>query len=268
MSKRKSARDKAKGGASNDRLLTRLAEWATILALLVAILALYFQLRTSPPQGKDIIVETSQSATATKQDEPSLLPTPGPTLVPTSSLNKIHYDDFSSPSTGWDNYSSSNTATGYEESRYYIQLSKPMLFLSIWESMGKLDDGVLEVNVLGPFEEGSSQGIGYGWNENWEGSTYAFTINSSGMCKFLEASDGWRVRKSAEIASFNTQQTFHNLKLYIRGNEALGYVDDTFCARYIMPEYKKGYVGVVASPNSIEKRGRYYFDEYRVFESP
>lgn len=193
----------------------------------------------------------------------------GPTPIPLSSTDEIRRDDFSSKSTGWNDYSTSNAATGYENGRYFIQLSEYILFLSIWKGAGMIDNGVLQVDALSQRDEGGyAQGIGFGWRSGWEGSTYAFTIDSFGNCQFLEATDGWRTKTAGKVSGFDGQWSYHTLRVYIRNSEAMGYVDDTFCAKYTMPNYKRGYVGVVASPNVSRKSGKYYFAEYRIYRIP
>ena len=196
--------------------------------------------------------------------------TPGPTPPSLETADEIRRDDFSSTNTGWDNYSTSKVATGYGKGRYFIQLSDFVLFLSVWNQAGMIDNGVLQVDVIRPLEsdEFSTQGIGFGWRNGWEGSTYAFEIDWAGHCKFLEAFDGWHVLTNEKIAGFDKNRKYHTLRVYIIGDEATGYVDDTYCAKQILTNYERGYVGVVASPSANTKSGNFYFDEYRIFQIP
>ena len=202
--------------------------------------------------------------------------TPGPTPVALPIEYEIWRDDFSSASSGWDDYSREGFVTGYGDGRYFIDISSgvDVLFLSVWRRPGLLDNGVLEVDILGPFgEDGAAlQGLGFGWRNNWEGSTYAFVVNSSGDCLFLEASStaegavAWQGQAWGNVEGFQAHRTYHTLRVQIRSTEAIGYVDGSFCVACRMPRYRAGYVGVVASASY--GRGTSYFDEYRVFRLP
>lgn len=239
----------------------------TVLSVFVVLPSVFFLARSylQPPTGQVISLPTPALEVNT-----SITPTPGPTPISLGTADEIRRDDFSSTNTGWDNYSTSKVATGYDNGRYFIQLSDFVLFLSVWKQAGMIDNGVLQVDVIRPSDgnEFSTQGIGFGWQNGWEGSTYAFEIDWAGNCKFLEAFDGWRVLTSSKITGFEKNRNYHTLRVYIKGDEATGYVDDVYCAKQTLTNYQRGYVGVVASPSISTESGKFYFDEYRIFRLP
>jgi hypothetical protein len=184
---------------------------------------------------------------------------------------EIHHDDFSDPSSGW--------GYGYEDGRYAIHIDSYPYVFRAWKGIGKIDEGLLQVDVLGPFQENDAakRGLGFGSRNGGSSGTYAFTINSSGVCEFLEYDDdidygGWKSRVKGKIADFDGQRGYYTLKIHITNyREATGYVDDKFCAKYVMQNYNIGYVGVVASYSYIGfdyQGGDSYFDEYRIFQKP
>lgn len=209
-------------------------------------------------------------------DTPMPLPsaTPGPTPWPLSSSDLILRDDFSSSDSEWDNYATEDSATGYESGRYFIEWFSPAeshgpIFFSIWKKTANLDSGSLQVDILGPFGEMGAvqQGLAFGWRHGWEGSTYCFTIQSAGTCEFMESSDRqWRSQKTGTIDGFDPKQGYHTLRVDIRHTEAIGYVDGRFCAAFDIPDYRPGYVGVVAQ--IWQGGGKAYFDEYRIYQLP
>jgi hypothetical protein len=101
--------------------------------------------------------------------------------------------------------------------------------------MLKGKNGVLSVDVLGPFGEGGAdeQGLGFGWQKDWQGSTYAFTIAYDGTCKFLEARDGWFEREIGKIENFNPGKRFHTVMVVVRNEKPLG-MSKTNSARSII----------------------------------
>ena len=272
----------ARKGFVDNRTLQIIADVATIVALLAAVLVFIIPIPEAPivtnaptqGAGKPFITEMPNiGKTATREESSMSLETPRPTLIPVSDLDEIARDDFSSTSTKWDVFSEEYGSAGYENGKYCISLSEFRLFISLWEGAGEIDNAVLQVDVLKADEDTNyNQGIGFGWHEDWEGSAYAFTLNTLGVCDFWAIDDGkyWRVKVTGKVDEFDAQRSFHTLKVYIRNSQAIGYVDDTFCAEYTMPNYKQGYVGVVASPSRSRngKIGKYYFDEYRIFRLP
>jgi hypothetical protein len=230
-----------------------------IIANITGILG-WFGITPTPPGAKPIMPIASEPTVPTLQL--------GPTPFPVSALDEVRRDDFSRP-TGWDNYSTQDAATGYEAGKYFIQLSDYFLFLSIWKDAGIIDNAILQVDVLSQQGAGDyQQGIGYGWRRGWEGSTYAFVVDGLGNCMFKEANNGWYTRESGRVPDYDKARSYHTLRVYIRYNEAIGYVDGEFCAKYAMPNYASGYVGVVAAPNASSESGKYYFDEYRIYRTP
>ncbi len=186
-------------------------------------------------------------------------------LVPTA-IVEWKRDDFSSEQTGWDNYSSNVGATGYENGQYFTELYQDVTFISVWGGAGgNFKDGVLQVDI-GPLNIGStqSQGISFGGRfESEDKMNYAFAVNGSGNCHFLGSDySRWYVRETGKVIDFT--HVFHTVTVVIRDGQAIGYVDDTFCAQYTMPNYEPSYVGVVAS--DPEGKGKLYFDNYRIFQ--
>lgn len=254
-------------------LLKRIAAVVTaVIALLAgaATIAQYIEdhMRGGPQQ----IVTTTPPPTEPTSAEVTVEPRPSfppPTPLTVTAADELFRDDFSSITSGWDNYSKENASTGYEDGRYFIQLDmRDVLWLSVWKKPAKIDNGVLQVDIQGPFGEGGArtQGLAFGWRQNWEGSTYAFTVDVNGVCSMLEATGGWYTRATGSLKDFNAARSYHTLRVQIRGREAVGYVDGTFCVAYEMDNYHSGYVGLVAS--GWKGNGKSYFDEFRIFRLP
>ena len=241
-----------------------------IIANMMGILG-WFGITPVPPGAKPIVPIASEPIVPVSLPGPTpIVPVslPGPTPFPVSALDEVRRDDFSKP-TGWDNYSTQDATTGYEAGKYFIQMSDYFLFLSIWKDAGIVDNAVLQVDVLNqPNADDHQQGIGYGWRHGWEGSTYAFMVDALGNCMFKEANKGWYTRKSEHAVNYDKEKSYHTLRVYIRYDEAIGFVDGEFCAKYTMANYVPGYVGVAAAPDTSSKRGKYYFDEFRIFRTP
>ncbi len=214
------------------------------------------------------ITATSSNSTLEVEENPTVQPTP----IYISPLDEIWRDDFSNNSSKWDIISELYGGSGYEIGKYFIRLEEDRLFLALWEKPGQIDNGVLQVDVVSPYEDnGYEQGIGFGWHKSWEGSAYAFTINSTGSCAYWEIKDGkgWHLKKQSEnVFGYDKQKSFHTLKLYIRNSQAVGYVDDIYCGEYTMTDYQLGFVGLVARPDEADEQGVYYFDEFRIFRIP
>jgi hypothetical protein len=237
-----------------------------ILGVLANVLGIldYFGINPIQSGGQSIVETLTLTEVPAKSTQTANAPTP----YPVSGLALIRSDDFSSQSSQWDNYTEPTSDTGYEAGKYYIELSTNALFLSTWKKAKDFENGVLSVDVLGPFGEGGAvkQGLGFGWHKDWQGSTYAFTIDYEGNCKFLEAQDGWIEKEIGKIDNFDSGKPFHTVMVIIRNGEAIGYVDNQFCAIYNMPNYTSGHVGVVAS--MWDGNGKAYFDEYRMYKLP
>lgn len=191
-----------------------------------------------------------------------------PTSIPLTNL--VYRDDYSSESSDWDNYSTANVLTGYENGKYRIELKEhKVLFLSIWEILKDFDNGVLMVDVLGPFKDhgASAQGIGFGWHKDWAGYSYAFTIRPDGSCQFYEYDNGsYYEKETSRIPKFDSGKAYHQVRVDIRNGEASGFIDGEFCTSYTMTHYQPGSVGVVGSaPNGTRKM---FFDEFRIFVLP
>jgi len=227
-------------------------------------------------------VTASPSSTPTTTRTPT--PTPTATLVPISTLEQIdvpvsvgrlHFgDDFFSQISNWDNYSNQIGAVGYEDGKYFIEKKTGGVFWGLWKGESQFKDGVLQVRILNSSERGDiyQQGIGFGWF-NWQGNSYVFSADFDGQCHFIEAADNSQQRVhtpqySGEIPNFDKSRESHVLTVMIQGNEARGYVDGIFCGQYIMPNYKAGYVGVIATSHNEGGKGKSFFDNYRIYELP
>lgn len=218
---------------------------------------------TSDVRGLQIVTEVIKTSAPQ--------PTQGPTSIPISQLREVMRDDFASQ-TGWSTYSDNDGGAGYEERKYYVQVNKSLLFISSWRNGGIRDSGIFQVDVLGPFDGenlGAAQGIAFGWQGSYrKGITYAFIVDSAGVCRFLEGREqGWFLTGSVEVKDFNKTRGYHTMRVYVRNNEASGYVDDVFCGTYRMRHYNAGYLGVVAAPGG-QGKGKYFFDNFRIYDVP
>ncbi|MBK7780573.1 MAG: hypothetical protein IPJ58_07240 [Ardenticatenia bacterium] len=175
---------------------------------------------------------------------------PGPTPVPVDTIRELRRDNFSSTSSGWDNYTNLDEdlkplqSTGYEDGEYFIDIKSRMLFLSTWKAAGAIENAILQVDALGPMSEGGakSQGLAFGWRPEWVGTTYAFVINDNGLCGFLEDTgrSGWWPKVLARSRSLASNKPYHTLRVQIRDGNALGFVDDSFCAEHQLTNYHPG----------------------------
>jgi formylglycine-generating enzyme required for sulfatase activity len=197
--------------------------------------------------------------------------TPVPTFPPIDILTEINRDDFSFASSGWDNYSAADgkAIVGYEDRKYFLQIRGPsLIYVAVWAGGGLYDNGVFQVDALAPQDTASalSQGIVIGWNKEG-GKHYAFDFTYTGLCRFFEGTGtGWSPKESTVISAFDPEKPFHVVTVQVRNNEAVGYIDGKFCASYVMPEYRRGMVGVVGS---LRQGGtRLYFDNFRVWDLP
>jgi hypothetical protein len=203
------------------------------------------------------------SATAPPVASPIL----DPTLVSSSILTALRVDDFSSSDSGWDDYQHAQGWTGYQNGRYLIDLDDRRFFLSVWSMANDADNTVLQVDVLGPWDDSAvlSQGIGFGWHAEWAGTAYAFTVDPNGECRFWDntADTDWITKQAGSVAGFDEGLSQHTVAVVIENGEALGYVDGVFCTRYALASYEPGVPGVVALGP-----GKATFDDYFVYVFP
>lgn len=250
-------------------LLKRIVAVVTaVIALLAGAVTIadYFGISPTGAGAKVLISPTPPLTAVVTPPEPDF---PRPTPIAVTAADELFRDDFSSATSDWDSYAKANASTGYEDGRYFIDLDMMgVLWLSVWKKPAKIDNGILQVDIQGPLGESGAreQGLAFGWRQKWEGSTYAFTVNVDGVCSMVEAIGGWYTRATGSLKDFNAAKPYHTLRVQIRGREAVGYVDGTFCVAYEMENYHSGYVGVVAS--GWEGKGKSYFDEFRIFRLP
>jgi len=209
--------------------------------------------------------------------ETSNTPTPKPTLIPISKLTEIKSDDFNSTKSGWDTYNNDDTSTGYQNGEYFIEIKRnPMVFLSVWGNGGKIKEGILQVEVRGPFGTRGAevQGLLWGWQSNSQLPHYAFAVNEIGKCIFYKSTGKSSIlgQTPSGVVPYSTPETESKgnqsriLNVVIKGNDVYGYIDGIFCASYTMPEYEPGFIGVVAS--SPDGKGKSFFDNYKIFKLP
>ncbi len=200
------------------------------------------------------------------------------TISSTSSpaIHKLNGDDFSDSSSGWDT-SQYYCWANYDYNTLKLGISDQWFCFIGWTAIGKKDNIALQVDVLGPFGENlkSFYGLGFGAQNKYGRNGYAFGVDSSGTCQFFEHIDnseygGWQRRITETLPKFNKEQTYHTVTINIKYSEARGYVDGKYCTTYIMPNYKNGFVGVVATAAYVSSDyagGEARFDEY-VIGSP
>lgn len=197
--------------------------------------------------------------------------TPMPTMVSLSSLSLLKSDDYSSTDSEWDYYYNADGSTGYEDGKYFIELNKRILFLSVWGGGGQHKDGVFQTEILGPLDPTGiiRQGIGVGWQTGWTNKVYATTVDNNGFCHIYENVDKtrWVSRFSRIAHDFDDALDSHILTLVIdESGKASVYVDDIFCAEYTLDDYEGGRVGVVALGS--KDGGKAYFDNYQIYSAP
>lgn len=224
---------------------------------------------SNPKPGSIPTPIASPSATP----EASPLSTPkAPTITPMSKDDESKRDNFGSASSGWDIINESYGSSGYKDGKYFIDLSEYRLFAALWQGVGPLvDNMVLEVDILGPFgTPGMAQGLVFGWHKDWQGTTYAFTVDGAGQCAVASAVNkgGWHKLASGTLQEFDPDESFYTLHAVIRNRKLQGYVNGDLCIEYRIPDYKPGYIGVAASPDPVSKQGQFEFDEFRFYQIP
>jgi hypothetical protein len=189
-----------------------------------------------------------------------------------STARRINYDDFSSSSSGWDVFSIPEGSVGYEDGSYFIEARTNLYFTGIWGEAGFQDDIILQVKAVGPISfwmEGAAdvQGVVFDWKKDWKGTAHSFYIDAYGQCGFLSAES----KKNSLISQgyypyYGDIQRYYVLTVWIHGNEAIGFVDNTYCATALLPERVSGLVGLAISPNSEQGKARAYFDDFSIYQ--
>ncbi|MCL4264751.1 MAG: hypothetical protein KJ069_16125 [Anaerolineae bacterium] len=178
--------------------------------------------------------------------------------------------DFSSGCSEWDNYiDEQGNAVGCKNGQYFLNLvDNSTYFMALWGEAGNevagIENIILQVEVVGPFDndEAQVQGIGFGWNK-WKGVTFAFDIVPEGRCRFVNNAKGtWHSFASSPIPGFVLTES-HVLTVVIENDQARGFVNGKLCTVAKLEDYVPGYVGVVGK--SAENGGELYFDNYKIF---
>jgi hypothetical protein len=188
-----------------------------------------------------------------------------------STARRINYDDFSSSSSGWDVFSDPLGSVGYEDGRYFIE-TENRFFVGIWEEAELQDDVILQVKALGPISAwisagAGSQGIVFDWKLNWKGISYAFFIDMFGQCGFMKSENmaGYKDVALGYYSNFGDPQRYYLLSVWIHGGEAVGFVDDTYCATALLADRVPGKVGLGMSPNGSGTM-KAYFDDFSIYK--
>lgn len=243
----------------------------TLVVLVIVVFVSIAVLSTVRDKKKGQQPSPPGPAVPTEQGMP-IAPQTIPTVTPMSKVNEIARDDFGSPASGWDTIREANGASGYDNGKYFIDLNHRVLFLTLWEDGGpEVDNAVLEIDALGPLNQsGATQGLGFGWQKDWKGTTYAFTVDSAGQCRVSESVDrsGWHTVLEGESLQLDPDAPYHTLRAEIRNSYLRGFVDGHLCIEAALPSYQRGFVGLVAMPNTETNRDRFLFDEFRIFEAP
>ncbi|HRX01089.1 MAG TPA: hypothetical protein P5280_16455, partial [Cyclobacteriaceae bacterium] len=167
---------------------------------------------------------------------PTHAPTQAPTLIPI--INWSHQETFSSAN-GWDELSEHIGAVGYENGKYFVQIQDDNVFyIGLWGDAGRVNNGTLQVEVLGPFDDGGlkEQGIVFGWTQDLDGNTYGFTFDNVGNCRFWKENNGkWLGQSRGKAPSFGQTLEKHLVTVVLKDNYAFGYIDGTFCASESLP---------------------------------
>ena len=84
-------------------------------------------------------------------------PTP-PQLPSLTRANRLKYDDFSSPSSGWDVFTIADEGVvGYEAGKYFVEARNNYYVSGLWADAGKYDTNfALRVKMYGPFSPGGA----------------------------------------------------------------------------------------------------------------
>ena len=210
---------------------------------------------------------------------PDLSPSAQTAAPVVSVIKEERVDDFSSPGTGWDVIKNDSTGTAdYSgDGTYQIAVNGEKFYAGMWEELGIIDAGdfALQVKALGPWGEQSvrEQGIVIGWNSDVDIATYAFTLTSSGECKFrkrmpdvtgLNREKGiWLLEANEKISNLDTNKAAHELLLVKKDSTLTGHVDGQLCGQYTMADFDGGFVGV-----AMLGPGKSAFDDFAIFSVP
>ena len=144
--------------------------------------------QSATPRRATTSVPTAMSATA-NPTTPSV-PTPAAALGSLLAGHETRQADFAAVDSGWESYNSPAGMAGVENGRYAIT-SNGVVFVAPWNGAGVLDNAALQVEAQGPFDAtgASLQGIVFGWQPNWQGTTYIFGVApGANWCGFAESS--------------------------------------------------------------------------------
>lgn len=185
--------------------------------------------------------------------------------------NTIYYDDFSDPTSGWDE---KGYTTGWYKILYDSWNEKSSY---IWENIGIMD-GIygIRVSVLGPFEKNgtASRGVIFGSNNGNTREPFSFSLNKDGLCKlsrYYADSEygGWHSVTEEQIKGFDSNQSFYILEIQITNyRQAAGFVDGKLCIDTVLEDYAPGFVGLYATPTNAGPDygvGESFFDDFYIY---
>lgn len=161
---------------------------------------------------------------------------------------------------------------GYEDGKYFIETKTFLFFTGIWGEAGSQDNVILQVKVLGPISmwtDGAAavQGIVFDWKKDWVGTHGDFFIAADGRCGF-----GFGEGKTSFVVAegyypyWGDAQRYYVLTVWLHGNEAIGFVDDTYCTTVFLPDRVPGMVGLAMSPKRDTGNAKAFFDDFAIYK--
>ncbi|MBN2146987.1 MAG: hypothetical protein JW726_06345 [Anaerolineales bacterium] len=209
------------------------------------------------------IPTSSPTAANTQTPKPPLPPSATPsstsipptnTPLPTATPIILQYDDFSDPSSGWENYSESDGFLGYYESGYRMYI--PVEQNTYWVNYGE-DFNDIRIEVEAARLDGPEANL-YGLMCRLDHTTYryyAFVITSQGEYAILKrdnfsveylGSDGLQFSQA-----IHTGIETNLIRADCIGNTLRLYVNNLLLLETMDEELKVGDVGLVAGTSGI-----------------
>jgi hypothetical protein len=204
-------------------------------------------------------------------------PTTVPPTIPALVEEKSH--DFSPENIQWDLILNDPRGTvQYEDGKYSFDTNIRVFFLGMWEKERNigLNNFAVEVMALGPWGDKGAleQGLVIGWqDEDFSRPAYAFTLSSSGTCRFwsrvpneenwVSKPTNWRPESRLSITEEELNESAQKLLLVKKDNILTGYVDGQVCGQFEMDDYQRGYIGLATL--SPDMGGKSFFDDFRLY---
>jgi hypothetical protein len=172
-----------------------------------------------------------------------------PTSEPGSSITKgakLYTENFSDPTSGWDEWDRASSRGGYEANKYFIEVLNPDQF-SWGNGYQNFDDFVLEVDaskVAGPDDGGFGIILRYVDMDNF----YYFAVSNDGQYRFSYYLNNERTDIISWTASDAIKQgnALNKLSVACKGNHFILSINGTVVEDFTDDTFSSGDIGLLA----------------------